>query len=506
MQLIQSLDTKGKAILGAVALGFVAAVFLLFKLTTAPSWQTVQSGLDPAQTGKVTSALADKGIAFELQQNGSAVAVQEASVAQARIALAEAGVSGTAQQPGFELLDKQKLGASSFQQQVAYQRALEGQIAQTIGQVQGVGSAQVRLTLPKDELFTDEEKPSTAAVLLGSAGTLDGGGVRGIANLVASSVPGLKTDAVTITDAAGQMLWPQGEGGAAGNGAASKTAMQARYESQLQSQLDAMLARTVGPDKAQVQVRADLNVDDATKEQLEYATKGTPLTQTEESETLRGQGAAGQAAGTGSNIPAYAQGQAGGGGTSNYRKNATKTEFGVNKTVTRTRVAPGAVNRLSVSVMVDKAAKADVAAIQKAVEAAAGTQQGRDTVSVQEVTFAKPVEAPAPGPLGAIPGGIPGIAKIAGLGLGVLLFLFFMTRHLRKREDEELGEPAWLAQLAAAEREALPAAPAGQPAQPGMVIPTMQDFEDPRKMAIENLVEREPERVAAQLRTWITEE
>ena len=109
------------------------------------------------------------------------------------MALAAKGLSGTAQ-PGFELLDKQKLGASSFQQQVAYQRALEGQIAQTIGQIDGVSGAQVQLTMPQDQLFADEQKPATAAVLLGGgASTLDGSAVRGIANLVASSVPNLKT-------------------------------------------------------------------------------------------------------------------------------------------------------------------------------------------------------------------------------------------------------------------------------------------------------------------------
>ena len=505
MQVLQSLSTKGKITLAAVALGFVAAVLLLFKLSSAPSWQTVSSNLDPSAAGKVTAALDERGIAYELQQGGTTIAVQKDKAATARIALAEAGVN-SGQQPGFELLDKQKLGSSSFQQQVAYQRALEGQIAQTIAQVNGVGQAQVRLSMPKDELFTDEEKPATAAVLLGSSADLDPGAVRGIANLVASSVPGLKADSVTITDASGQLLWPAGEGGAGGI-SASKQSAQARYESQLQTQIDAMLLRTLGPDKAQVQVRADLNVDEATREELEYADRGTPLTEVEETEELESEGGGtGAAAGVGSNIPAGAAGAAGANAESNYRKNSTKTDFGVNKTVTRTRVAPGAVNRLSVSVLVDTAAKADLPAIQKAVQAAAGAQLGRDTVEVQAVPFAKAAKPEeAGGPMAALPPQATTIAKTAGVGIGALVFLFLVTRHLRRREDEALGEPSWLAQLEAAGGAQLPAGPPAQ-AQPDVSIPAMADFQDPRKNAIEDLVEREPERVAAQLRTWITED
>ncbi|HYF24972.1 MAG TPA: flagellar basal-body MS-ring/collar protein FliF [Baekduia sp.] len=508
MALLQSLDTKGKITLGAVALGFLVAVALLFKLSSSPSWQTVSSGLDPASTGKVTKALDERGIAYELQNGGTAIAVQEAQAPTARIALAEAGVNAGAQ-PGFELLDKQKLGSSSFQQQVAYQRALEGQIAQTIAQVQGVSNAQVRLSMPKDELFTDEEKPATAAVLLGSSAELDPGAVKGIANLVASSVPGLKADGVTITDATGQLLWPQENATGGGGSLTAKQAAQARYESQLQTQIDAMLLRTLGAGKAQVQVRADLDADDTTREELQYADEGVPLSEVQETETLRGRGAAGATAGTGSNIPAYAQ-AATGGGSSNYRKSSTKRELGVDKTVTRTKVAPGTVKRLSVSVLVDRAARPDLPAIQKAVEAAAGVQTGRDTVSVQAVQFAKAPEVEKPGgPLAAVPAGVGSAAKIGAVGLGVLLFLFFVARHLRRRETEELGTPSWLAELEGATRHGLPA-PAGEPAAGGaeapVNIPAMADFVDPRKSAIEDLVAREPERVAAQLRTWITNE
>src|SRR3954452_8490466 len=102
----------------------------------------------------MTSAVDSQGIVYELRNNGTALAVDKGKTDKAQVALAAKGLTGRSQ-PGFELLDKQKLGASSFQQQVAYQRALEGQIAQTIGQIDGVSGAQVQLTMPKDDLFAD---------------------------------------------------------------------------------------------------------------------------------------------------------------------------------------------------------------------------------------------------------------------------------------------------------------------------------------------------------------
>ena len=108
-----------------------------------------------------------------------------------------------------------------MQQKVTYQRALEGEVASTVNGVSGVSNAQVQLVLPEDDLFADTATPATAAVMLGNpADAMESGAVQGIAQLVSSSVKGLKKDNVTITDSTGQVLWPQGDaaGGAGGVG------------------------------------------------------------------------------------------------------------------------------------------------------------------------------------------------------------------------------------------------------------------------------------------------
>src|SRR4051794_29909053 len=261
---LMHLPTRSKAILAVSAAAILVIAMLGLKALSAPSYQLLSTGLDPAQTGKITTALDAQGIAYELRNNGTALAVDKAQAAQAQVALASQGVSVSSaggSNPGFELLDKQSLGASEFQQQVTYQRALEGEIGKTLDNVEGVSNAQVSLVLPEDNLFADTSTPATAAVMMtNTSDTLQPGAVRGMAQLVASSVKGLKLDNVSITDGSGQLVWPQGDGAGA-SAVGSKQALEARYANQVEGNLNALLTRTLGPGKAEVQVTADLNAD-----------------------------------------------------------------------------------------------------------------------------------------------------------------------------------------------------------------------------------------------------
>src|SRR5918993_992945 len=158
LETLKAMPMKGKITLAGSALGVIVVAFLLMQLATKPSYELVMSGIE-------------------------------------------------------DLMSKQKLGTSDFQQKITYQRALEGEIAKTIDQVAGSGGARVQLSLPGDQLFADEEKPATASVLLGAGSeNIEPAQVRGIASLVAGAVEGLKKDEVTITDSSGNMLWPQGDG------------------------------------------------------------------------------------------------------------------------------------------------------------------------------------------------------------------------------------------------------------------------------------------------------
>jgi flagellar M-ring protein FliF len=486
--------------------GAAAAVAILFLLVvmnfaSKPSYSTLMTGLDPAQTGKITTALDAKGIGYELQNGGTALAVQSSQTSQARIALASGGLLGN-HQPGFELLNSQQLGASTFQQQITYQRALEGQLDGTIQQIQGIDAAQVNLVLPNPQaqLFADNSQAASASVLLSGATALDSSTVRGIAQLVASSVPGLQTNKVTIMNGAGQPLWPISQDGA-GGASMSKQAAQAQYDATMAAQVNAMLTQTLGPGKAQVVVNADVDANQATSDTLLYGKKGVALTQQAQNETLTGGGVTGGLAGAAGNIPAAAAAAAGTTGAgSNYKNTTSNTTFGVNKTVTHNVVAPGTVNRQSVSVLVDKSVPAAaIPALRAAVASAVGLIAKRgDVIAIAQIPFAKPVATVA-----KVPNKMLGYAKYVLVGLGALIFLFMMRRTIKKREKETfVGQPTWLRELETPRSLAALEAADDDPTE----VRRLKAPVNVPMRQVEELVERDPDRVAQQVRAWMSED
>jgi flagellar M-ring protein FliF len=502
-QLASRMTPRGWLIAGGATIGAILFIYLFVHTVSQPSYTTLVSGVEASQTAKMTSTLSAQGISYELQNNGTAIGVPSNEASKARVALAGANLLGGSQE-GFRLFEKQSIGESNFQQQVTYQRALQGQLAETIDSVQGVSGAQVELVLPssQNQIFGEDQNASSAAVLLSGTSALSQGSVRGIAQLVTSSVPGLQLSKVTITGASGELLWPAA-GGAGAAGTDLQEAQQ-RYDQTMAASLDAMLAQTLGPGKAQVLVYANMNVNQTTKESLEYGKTGTPTQQSKNIETLTGSGTgAGGVTGT-ANLTAAATGA---GGKSNYKHETTNSALGVNKTVTHTTVAPGAVESQHVSVLLDKSVPATtLPAIREAITNAAGIQPKRgDTISIGQVAFTKSTTtAAAASPLADV--------KYVLLGLGAMIFLFFTTRSIRKREKGPIEEPVWLRELDAPmrlselERETAP-----RPAPvPAMAAATANggdsaDGGDSIRRQVERLVDSDPDRVAQQLRTWMQE-
>jgi flagellar M-ring protein FliF len=506
----KKMSPKGWAMIGgSLAVGIVFLV-LVMQLASSPSYSTLMAGIDPTQTGKITSTLSAQGITFQLQSNGTAIAVQTSQTSQARVALATAGLL-TNQQPGFSLMDSQQLGQSNFQQQITYQRALEGQLASTIQTINGVSSAEVNLVLPssQDQLFSNNTQPSTASVLLGGT-SLSASSVRGIAQLVSSSVPGLALGKVTITGPDGSLLWPSSANADSGGLLAADAANQ-KYDSTVSNEVDAMLAQTLGTGKAQVIVNGTVNANQATSDTLTYAKKGVPLTQQTSVEALKGGNAtaAGVAGAAGNITGSTAAGTTGGSGNSNYNHKTTNTNFGVDKTITHAVIAPGTVTQQSVSVLVDKSVPATaLPAIKAAVANAVGLQSKRgDTLSIGQLTFPKTTPTT---PAAASPNKMIGYAKYGALGLGSLIFLIFSGRMLRRRERESFaGQPTWLREL---ESPRTLASLEQRQHGGGMLgggdteVMALKAPVNVARRQVEDLVERDPERVAQQVRAWMTEE
>ena len=496
-----ALETRGQVTLVGAGLAVLVTMFLLYNFASRPSYTTLATGLDPARTGQAQKALDSAGVSYTIANGGTEIDVLAGQESRARVALATKGVLSGGR-VDFSIFDKQSLGATDFQQQVNYQRALEGEIATTIEGIEGVTSAQVQLVLPQDSLFASAQQNATAAVLLSGGSNLDSTTVRGIAHLVASSVKGLDTQDVTITDETGAMLWPQSGDG--GTNASTKLQADQRFAAQLSSQINALLTTTLGAGKVMARVNADLNVDKTSIDQVTYAKKGSPLTQQTDQESLKSKGGgAALPAGattntTGTSYPAV-------GGTnsqSQYSHRTAQTTYGLAKKVQHTEVAPGSVRKLDVALLVDKSVPAaQVAQLQRSVASLAGIVPARgDTLAVSRITFAKqtPATVPAGSPLAFLQNPV-SLVKGALAVLASIVFLFLMRRALKRREGEAaVAQPTWLRELEGAvtlsELEAAPATLALPPSE-------LDGF----KAELDEIARRSPESLALQVNQWMKE-
>jgi flagellar M-ring protein FliF len=487
----RSLEPRAQMTLVGSMLAVVVVMYGIYHFST------IQTGLDPSSTGRVTSALAAAGVTYKLENGGTAIAVKSGQESQAQVALGSAGLASGGH-VDFSLFDHSSLSTTDFQQQVNYQRALEGQIANTIEGISGVDSAQVQLVLPKDQLFQDQASQATASVMVDAP-----------LGLTSSTVQGLDPQNVTITDETGAMLWPTGDGSGLG-GAPSKLAAQDAYASQLSARIDALLANILGPGKAEARVNADLNVDKTTTDSVTYDHVHPPvvLDRNSSEETLKSAGGAlGGLSGTAGNVntgntgTSY-PGGAGGNGNSNYLNKSEQVQNGVDKTVAHTEVAPGAIDRLNVALLVDKSVSgADVTAVQNAVSSMVGLDPSRgDTITVSTLAFAKPAAAGGSG--GAIAGlGSPiDIAKTGGAALAAIVFLFLVRRNLKRREGDPVApEPRWLKEIT----QATPIAQLStSAAQATAVIPERRQQ---MQVTAEEIVKTQPDAVAMQVAQWMNE-
>src|SRR5256885_3728442 len=374
-----------KPMLGLAMAAVVVGGYFFTQWAAQPTWAPLYGNLASSDAASVTQEPSGKGVQYKRADGGATVMVPQAQVYQLRLNMSAKGLP-TGGSQGYSLLDKQGITTSEFRQRVDYQRALEGELARTIGAIDGVAGADVHLVIPADDVFAADSRKPSASVLLrpktpGKKFSSDQ--VRAVVNLVAGSVEGLTPDAVTVADSAGLMLSAPGQDGLADSGDAQATQAQA-FEDGLARSLEDMLAPVTGAGGAVVRVKADLDFDQrsTTTESFAQPAAGqtSPLvSETTSQESFAGPGAAGAAGGvlgaTGGNTTGNAASTA-----NNYSKNSAERSFAVGKVTEQVKAAPGKVSRLSVAVLVDATAKVPSAQLNNLVTAAAGLDTKRDDV------------------------------------------------------------------------------------------------------------------------------
>ncbi|MCC7105465.1 MAG: flagellar M-ring protein FliF, partial [Chloroflexi bacterium] len=197
----QRLTLMGVLGVAAILLGVFASA------ARTPEYAVAFSGLPDEDAAAVVAKLKEMKVPYELGDRGS-IRVPASQAQEVRLLLAGQGLPRTGAGVGFEMFDGPHIGMTEFAEKINFQRALEGELSRTIDRLDAVDSSRVHLVLPQQSLFTSSQKETTASVVLQlkSGRRLDPGQVQGIAQLVANSVEGLKTQNVTVMDTAGNLI------------------------------------------------------------------------------------------------------------------------------------------------------------------------------------------------------------------------------------------------------------------------------------------------------------
>lgn len=418
----------------------VAVVAVAAMIATKPRMAVLFSGLESADAGAITQKLDEEKVQYELSGNGT-IEVPANRADELRLKMATQGLpqGGTV---GFEQFDKSNFGMTEFTERVSYQRALQGELGRTICQLSQVMSARVMIVLPEDKVFASEQNQTTASVFLKlRPGTpLSDQQVGGIVHLVSSAIEGLKPENVTVVDSQGNTLSDAFAGSAGAGASMNQAKLRRQYENELSSNLQTMLTRIVGPDKAVVRVSADLDFSQhqETSETYEPAgatpqgeqQRGILASQETTDETYTG----GVKPPTGTAVTA-APSASSQNKNREYQLTRNSAQYNVSKKTQETVMAPGEVRRLSVAVLVDKSVTSgQLATIREAVSVAAGIDQARkDQVTVQSIAFDTTTKKAVDAEMASSAKSemISGLAKNVGAVVLLLLFLFFLRGIVR---------------------------------------------------------------------------
>ncbi len=472
-------------------------------------WRTLYAGLDPEDGRQVALTLTQAQIQYDVAENGTTLRVPAGQLDKARLATAAKGVKSG--RLGFELFDKPNWVGSEFDEQVNYQRALEGELEHTVGSLADVESARVHLVLAHDSLFREQDRPAKASVVLKlRRGALVDGEADAIRNLVASAVDGLGSDHVVLVDSAGRLAL----------GPKTAEASQLSAEQALEEKLISTLEPVTGPGNVRASVTLDYDPDALEETRENYdPTQSATLSMERTEQNTGGQPVAAGVPGTASNapnsqaLPVYPK--------LTTQPQTSKTEsgtYGVSKTVRHLVENPGKLRRLTAAIVVnDRMMQAPVKGtaarwqgrsqdelrnLTALAQAAVGFDASRgDVVTVQDLAFEenRALQVPSmPAEMISKLEASPLLLKYLSLLIGFTVVLAFGVRPaLRKAGAAVRGTPRELAGVPG--RSELPQ-PEDAPAEPGHVR-AQEIFQQ-----VTSQLKQEPAQTSRLLQSWIHSE
>jgi len=475
--------------------------------------------MEAKDAGEVAAKLKESKINYEVQETkqGTTILVPSKNVHDARLDLASQGLPRG--NKGFEIFDDSKLGVTEFQNKVNFLQALQGELTRTIEQIEAVEKARVHIVLPEDSLYKKNEKPATASIMLRlkPQAELSKKEIKGIVNLAANSIQGLKPENITIVDDTGKILNDPDENEENSVGAKTMTQldMTKKVQDNIQKSIQTLLDQSLGEGRAFARVNVELDFDDRTTDKQTFTPvvddSGIIRSQQDVSESYNGTSTQpGGAAGVQSNVPGYVAQN--GNSNAEYSKKESTKNYEINEEKSKVVAAPGSIRRLNVAVLVNDDVNATQQdSIMRTVSSAAGINQDRgDTISVEPLPFSTELRDRRAAEEQAAKDREDRIfyMQIAAvlLVLALIAGVIMMRRRKKQQELAALEEQKRLeeeekARLAAERAERVDAGEVGEEE-----LTEEEQRHLTEKQTLQQLIDQKPAEVAMLIKTWLSED
>ncbi|MBI2533909.1 MAG: flagellar M-ring protein FliF [Deltaproteobacteria bacterium] len=493
----------GLPLLGAIA-------YAAFSIFDRMNYGPLFTNLAPQDGAAIVKELDAAKIPYTLSGGGTIIEVPRGLIYQTRLKLAGKGVPAGGG-VGFEIFEKTSFGVSEFTQQVNYLRALQGELARTVNSIAAVQSSRIHLAIPSRTNFLGpEEKPSASVVVdLRPGYHLSGDQVQGIVNLVASSVPKLSADKVTVIDSSGRPL-KEIVLASAGSEAEKFNALKIKYEQELQRRVETLLEPVLGPGKAVVRANVLLNLQETqmTKEEFDPENR---IVRSQRQVFDEGAAKGGGTPGVQSNIPGGDAAKTA--ASAGPKRGSEIVTYEIGHTLSKIAEPRGQIQKLSVAVLVDGKYEKDkyiarsaeeIEVIKGVVKRAVGFDGERgDEIEIANVPFKVQPGVPLP------PVAAPdlkdmlmshlGIGVAAGALLVVGALVFFLMRKKGKTSEQET--PAVIVEAVKA-TAAAPETEGETPIVPKKIIL----MDDPRKEQLGQIARDYHDATVRIIRGWLHED
>ncbi len=545
IQAMRNLGPMRLTIMGGAFLGMVFFFIYITSKMTSPNYDLLYADLDQKDSSKIVQILTTQKIPYEIAQGGGTIMIPADEIPRLRIQLADQGIPGGGTL-GYELFDDQDgLGTTNFMQNVNLVRALEGELARTIQSIANISSARVHLVLPKRELFSRERQEPSASVILNMSGgkRLEKEQIMSVQYLVATAVPSLNPNKISIVDNKGKLLAAGYEDEDDVSIMSDKTDnLRRKFENRMSRQIEELLEQTVGFGNVRVQVNASLDFDRVTSQEEIYDPDGQVVrsTSTSDQSSSASDSEGATPVTVDANLPDA--GFTSGEGISSQASDAALNEtvnFEISKKVVNHVREIGTVNRLSVAVLIndfvinaaedeapifEQRSTEQMELLSTLVRGAIGFDADRgDVVEMINLRFADSgdVEEKLELFFGMDKNDLLRLAEFLVLGIVAILVILLVVRPLISRAIESLPSADMLAgeRLLADQTAAQALSAPGAPIPGGALGGDVEQFEElididrvegrvkaSSVKKVGEIVEKHPEEALSIIRNWMYQE